>query len=262
MMNKNSKNWKKRKCVTCDTIFLATDYQVNKRNKRFCSQKCKRLTIDDKIKISKSLEGRKAWNKGLKTGIISPNRNGKTFNCLTCEKEFYRSLWQIKKGNIKFCSLNCRRFTDEVKLKMSVARKGVSAWNKGLTKEIDVRVDYERPTKFKSQGKCSFKELIRKTYQYKKWVNDVFIRDNYICQECDKRGGNLEVHHIKPISLIIEENKITNLEDAFKCKELFNLENGQTLCKKCHKKTDTYLTRWAGRIYLKNYKIVGSLNFS
>lgn len=32
----------------------------------------------------------------------------------------------------------------------------------------------------------------------------------------------------------------SKLEDALKCVELFNINNGQALCKECHKNTDTY----------------------
>ena len=38
-------------------------------------------------------------------------------------------------------SKNSICFTEEAKLKMSQNRKGIPAWNKGLTKEMDERVN-------------------------------------------------------------------------------------------------------------------------
>ena len=62
--------------------------------------------------------------------------------------------------------------------------------------------------------------------EYKEWRKKVFVRDNYTCQECEQRGGELNADHIKPYCLY---------------KELaLDLENGRTLCVECHRKTDTY----------------------
>ena len=57
------------------------------------------------------------------------------------------------------------------------------------------------------------------------------------------RGGKLNVHHIKPFALILKENQIDSVEKAKNCAELWNINNGQTLCEKCHKLTDNYLKR-------------------
>ena len=36
---------------------------------------------------------------------------------------------------------------------------------------------------------------------------------------------------------------ILNLEQALNCEEFWNINNGRVLCKECHKKTDTYLSK-------------------
>lgn len=54
-----------------------------------------------------------------------------------------------------------------------------------------------------------------------RWREQVFERDNYICQCCNKRGGKLNAHHL----------------DGYNwCKERrFDITNGVTLCRVCHK---------------------------
>jgi len=58
--------------------------------------------------------------------------------------------------------------------------------------------------------------------EYKNWRREVFVRDSFICQKCNKRGGELHAHHIK---LFSNYPKLR-----------FNLNNGITFCKTCHRK--------------------------
>jgi hypothetical protein len=61
----------------------------------------------------------------------------------------------------------------------------------------------------------------RFTNEYKWWRTAVFERDKFTCQKCGAVGGELNAHHIKPYA---------------KYKELrYELSNGITLCKNCHK---------------------------
>ncbi len=53
------------------------------------------------------------------------------------------------------------------------------------------------------------------------WRNNIFKRDNYTCQICLVRGGHLNAHHI------------FNWKDNLELR--VDLNNGITLCKKCHK---------------------------
>ena len=56
---------------------------------------------------------------------------------------------------------------------------------------------------------------------YREWRTNVFARDRYTCKKCNEKGVKIEAHHIKPWS------KYPELR--------LDLENGITLCKKCHK---------------------------
>jgi len=82
----------------------------------------------------------------------------------------------------------------------------------------------------------NLKEQIRRTFKYRQWHSDVFTRDNFTCQKCSIRGIYLEVHHIKKFIEIIKENNIKTFYDALNCEELWNINNGITLCKNCHLK--------------------------
>ena len=101
-----------------------------------------------------------------------------------------------------------RKHTEEVIKKMSESRKGERnpMWKGGLTAKS---------------------LLIRMSLEYRLWRKAVYERDDYTCQECgDNKGNNLEAHHIKPFYLF------PDLRTA--------IDNGVTLCKKCHKETNSY----------------------
>lgn len=91
-------------------------------------------------------------------------------------------------------------------------------------------------------GITSLLQQIRHCPKIREWREAVFRRDNYTCQRCRIKNGNgkttyLEAHHRKSFRQIIGENNITDLEQALECKELWEVNNGLTLCGKCHDKT-------------------------
>ncbi|GAB4023269.1 hypothetical protein GCM10028808_73190 [Spirosoma migulaei] len=93
-------------------------------------------------------------------------------------------------------------------------------------------------------GISKLNNLIRALPQYRIWRQSVFIRDNFICQHCHSKTkqsrATIEADHIYGFAKIIKEFNINSLEDALVCSRLWDIENGRTLCKSCHKKTDNY----------------------
>ena len=148
-------------------------------------------------------------------------KNGIEQICQICGKKNYVKLSRIKKGGGKFCSTKCFG----IWVSMNKRGKNSYLWKGGITPII---------------------KQIRNSNKYKQWRQDIFIRDDFTCQKCGQVGGELEAHHIKSFSKLIQEVKkylplLSLYEGAMIYTPLWNLDNGITYCIKCHKKTKSYL---------------------
>jgi len=107
--------------------------------------------------------------------------------------------------------------SEETKRKMSEACKGERnhSWKGGITPLC---------------GK------IRDLEEYNVWRRKVFVRDSYTCQECNKsNSGGIVAHHKIPFAYILGYYKIDTINKALECNQLWDPENGITLCEPCHK---------------------------
>lgn len=89
-------------------------------------------------------------------------------------------------------------------------------------------------------GITQINKAVRNMFEYRQWVCDVFKRDDYTCIVCGRRGIELNAHHIKAFSVILKENNIRTTDDARACAELWDINNGESLCLECHEKTNNY----------------------
>ncbi len=155
--------------------------------------------------------------------------------CTHCNKMYTKKLTtSLKKwSTMKYCSLTCSRCKWLVpgwnkgtkgimKSNKTSFAKGFTPWNKG--KKCPA-ISGERSSNWKG-GVTPILKRIRNGSEYKLWRDSIFKRDNFSCKECGKIGGELNAHHIKPFAWFPELR--------------FAIDNGVTLCIKCHKKTPTW----------------------
>lgn len=126
--------------------------------------------------------------------------------------------------------------TPEIIEKQSNAQKGkkLSPETRDKVTRIIIAINKQRTGENHHNWKggiTSENSKIRSSREYARWRTTIFERDNYTCTECGAKNGNgkniyLEADHIKPF--------------AFYPELRFDIDNGRTLCKPCHKMTETY----------------------
>lgn len=162
-------------------------------------------------------------------------------SCLVCKIRFLIKPG-AKKGIQKFCSRKCANknfpFQLTEKGRQSMIEK-IRLIHTGRKNSLATRKKMSDSARGKKNhnyinGSSKCREKLYESIFYKDWRRSVFERDNYTCQECFKRGGFLQAHHIKRWSLF------PNLR--------FDINNGKTLCRECHLRK----TIRENKIYWKN----------
>jgi predicted restriction endonuclease len=150
--------------------------------------------------------GQTAWNKGKK---MNP------FSKITKEKmSIAKRGKQYRLGH---------KFSIKTKEKMRIAKLG----DKNPMKKLEVRKKFQgSKSHFWKGGVSPYTKIVKRSFEYRDWRRKVFERDDYTCQQCKIKGIYLEPHHIKGFT------KYPDLR--------FEVSNGLTLCRECHKLTDNY----------------------
>lgn len=177
-------------------------------------------TLETRKKMSEAHKGLNTWMKGRKLS-----------------EETKRKI-SVNSAKVWLGKL----MSEEHKRKVSLGHLGQVAWNKGMK---GFRGGEE--SHFWKGGITPVNLRLRTSLEYREWRNSIFKRDNYTCVECgDNQGGNLEVDHYPiPFSailnkLIVEQGLENLYEKALKYDIFWILDNGRTLCKSCHKRTETW----------------------
>jgi 5-methylcytosine-specific restriction endonuclease McrA len=167
-------------------------------------KKKRTLSEETKKKIGLSNKGKNTWSKGRK---------------LTEAHKKKLSLAKIGRKR-KPHSLETRRHWSLIR----TGKRHSEATRRKMRETHLKRVAEGKHNNYKG-GITPINAAIRGSLEYKLWRRAILERDKYTCIWCGNTN-NLQADHIKPFSLFPELR--------------FALDNGRTLCKECHIKTDTY----------------------
>lgn len=209
LANNKNPSWKgglvSKVCLVCGKEFKV--YKCREKEAKYCSKKCWGVAL--------KLFPSEKWLNFL-ARKTRKKRNAQLIKCENCSKEFYRQKSNISIQN--FCSINCKNEYYHKNGKITVAKERNWNWKENRT---------------------YLYRTIRSCQKYRLWKEKVFRRDNFKCIWC-QNTEKLIADHVKQFALIIFENNIKDLPMAYKCKELWDINNGRLLCLKCHYRTDTW----------------------
>lgn len=142
------------------------------------------------------------WNKGLK---IDREKYPNMGHHKPHTEETKRKMKENHKGR------KGKKTSEETKKRMSLSQKGKP--------HLDKRGENHWNWK---GGITKTDKVIRLNIEFKNWRELVFERDDWTCQKCLIRGGELNPHHILNFSNNIDVR--------------FDIDNGITFCRECHYK--------------------------
>lgn len=122
------------------------------------------------------------------------------------------------------------------KSKVNLDRTGKN-WTPEQRRKLLGRFRGEKSPVWKG-GRTKIQLRIRQLYKYTEWRKFIFCRDNFTCTSCGIDKCYIEADHYPvKFSTLLDTYKIDTLEKALECAELWDTNNGRTLCRKCHDKT-------------------------
>lgn len=258
--------YKMKICEKCGEEFkptASTQKWCEKCLLKICLNCGKEFKVRNKAKFDSSLfcsaQCRVSYLAATKQGENAPNyRNGNRLKidckCDMCGKAFKKEKGQVNKWKNHFCGRECyikylqieenkKKGKDSPKYSQVDAicdwcgkkfKSYKSTASKARFCSLQCRNDWQSDMMKGSKhynwkgGKTEKRHLDMISREYKAWRRAVFQRDHYTCQICgDNRGGNLRAHHIKSYS---EHPELKH-----------DVENGVTLCEKCHIKVHSKL---------------------
>jgi hypothetical protein len=179
-----------------------------------------------KLKISIANTGKKRpWVKGFQTGHKHSEETKKKLSLMKLGDK--NPMKRLEVSLLVSKALKGRKVSDNTKNKIREANighhRGGWKFSEEARKKISKSHKGEKSILWKG-GITEKNKSIRNGIEYRLWREAVFARDNWTCQKCKVKGvKTLQAHHIKSFS------KNSELR--------FIIDNGITLCKKCHLKS-------------------------
>ena len=229
-----------RVCERCNKPFMAPIAAVNRGKGRFCSNSCTRgeprmiVQCQECGELFKIASGHFKRGKGKYCSVACQYAAAKSHTqttCITCGKSFMVQPCKLKMGLGKYCSKECsERAHIEYRLCLNC---GICFKAQKSRLEIDKDKCCSKACSYQYQHGGDIKngkyipkgnpnKAIRQSFEYSEWRENIFERDSYTCQNCGQHGGRLEAHHLFGFARWPELR--------------FDLDNGITLCEKCHAK--------------------------
>lgn len=182
--------------------------------------------------------------------------------CVLCQKPLYRRPYELAKTRYVAC-MGCRSeaqrvagitpqqqaglaqgrvkgtnhregytHREESKAKTSAAHKAWCAANPDLVAARGEKTQGANHYRWKG-GVSSLNQSIRRMTENRKWMDAIKARDGK-CVRCGSTD-QLEAHHIKALAVLRDELGIWSRDDArTHAAALWDLGNGETLCRACH----------------------------
>lgn len=182
--------------------------------------------------------------------------------CVLCHKPLYRRPTELAKIRYAAC-MSCRSTAQSVVGVTAAQRAGLALGAKKGTNYRNGRLDTPETRAKKSKscrefyetrpdvaaargektrgenhyrwngGSSQLNKSIRRMDENRKWAAAVKVRNGRRCVACGSTE-RLESHHIIEMADLISEHHITNRDEARACTELWDINNGKTLCVPCH----------------------------
>jgi 5-methylcytosine-specific restriction endonuclease McrA len=159
--------------------------------------------------------------------------------CVGCSKEVQVKTVKVKYRNQKYCSRICAQkniIRPPKKVKETKfcgcgcgvkCKSPTSTYRPGHNPPINHRAPKGSDNHFWKGGVTKRPHY---SYAHKKFRKSVYERDDYTCQDCGKKGVELNAHHIIPVSVDISKSS--------------DIDNGKTLCLQCHLNVHKEMKLW------------------
>jgi len=182
---------KVRTCKLCGSAFVPGPNE----NIYYCDAECLELVKIYKEEAAERRPAKKELAEGETPLLGRPPARRKIRFCKICGTRMLLRESDIAKGK-KFCSQAC--YGKSVSLRQSGDKHHM--WKGGVSADRD---------------------KVRSSSMYKEWRSKVFVRDDFTCQSCFTKGGELRAHHM------------VAYKDVPKLR--LKVSNGVTLCSECHR---------------------------